>query len=410
MRFHTNMGAVATLLFTLVAFQNVDAGPAYARHQGGVPSPPPIVNVKNFGAMGDGIIDDTNAIQNAVNNALSTHRSVFFPPGTYLHAETIVFNGVAVTGSGNASVLLAANNTSNCGVILTGTGPSIQNMVISTAGLSFGNPNIYVYNAASFTIANDTFVQGAGVSAIKMQSSSVGTVSACYFDGTGNNNDGGVIIEQSHNVSVVNSLFQNEDVGVFVDSAQPSQSIALVSNTIGSVSFPIIAAGIKADGVSSLDIAQNTIQMANSSPFIFSISMTGDDQFTVANNNTWGGQVGIFVQNAGPGSNFVTQNTIHNCGIQAIYTANQSFTNIHITGNQFGECGLLASGPSIGNAVILVVGSDPSGATTFVQNNIYQGHSNGLQSKVTCSFTAPHIPAANVTGNTQTQTALSDHI
>src|SRR5574340_1601544 len=43
-----------------------------------------VVNVKDFGAKGDGVSDDTAAIQAAVNAALASTRKVVFPSGRYL--------------------------------------------------------------------------------------------------------------------------------------------------------------------------------------------------------------------------------------------------------------------------------------------------------------------------------------
>jgi hypothetical protein len=226
-------------------------------------------------------------------------------------------------------------------------------------------------------------------------------------DGTGSANDFGVVIYQGDNVTVANDLFQNESIGIVAGGV--SQFIALLSNTIGNVSFPTLLVGIQTSGVNNLDISQNTIQMRNSSGTV-PINLINADNFNVSNNNTFGGQIGISLSAPGSGSNSITQNTIHNCGVQGILTNNSLSTALQITNNQFGECGLLASGGSFNNAVILVVGSAASGAGTFVQNNSYQGHVNGLTSYVTCQFTTPHIPAVNVTGNTQTQTVLSNHI
>jgi hypothetical protein len=426
MRFRYVSAIAAIAVLTATTFQ-FGAAPSAVAHGGGkviprhqIKTPPKVKavaidNVRDFGATGDGTTDDTTAIQNAANDASINQKGVFFPAGNYLHASPVTFNGVPVTGVGGGSVLIA-NDTANCAVILTGQNVSIQNIVISAQGLA-GNTQIaspktatlLVQNATSFTVANDTIVQGTNMWGVLIFTSTVGTVNSVVCDGTGSGNDIGVVIDQGANVTIANNLFQNEAVGIL--ALGPSLFIALLSNTIGNVSFPTLGVGIKVANVNNFDVAQNTIQMLNSSGTL-PVVVANCDNFSVANNNTFGGGIGISATSNGSGNNFVAQNTIRNCGVQGILISNSASSAIQVTSNQFGECGLFASGSSLDNAVVLVNGTsaDASGATTFVQNNSYQGHINGLTSYVTCSFTSPHIPAANVTGNTQTQTALANNI
>lgn len=56
------------------------------------------ISVKDFGATGDGVTDDTTAIQSAMN----TKRSVFFPTGTYSISDPIYYKGAGqiITGDG----------------------------------------------------------------------------------------------------------------------------------------------------------------------------------------------------------------------------------------------------------------------------------------------------------------------
>src|SRR4051812_15456310 len=52
-----------------------------------------IKNVKDFGAVGDGVADDTAAIQAAVNWTSGANRgTIFFPLGRYVVSEPITFN------------------------------------------------------------------------------------------------------------------------------------------------------------------------------------------------------------------------------------------------------------------------------------------------------------------------------
>src|SRR5215469_3206484 len=51
-------------------------------------------NVKtNYGAAGDGVTDDTGAIQNALNAVGSNNPTLFFPAGTYRITQTLTLAG-----------------------------------------------------------------------------------------------------------------------------------------------------------------------------------------------------------------------------------------------------------------------------------------------------------------------------
>ena len=63
-----------------------------------------IVNVKSFGAKGDGLTDDSDAIQNAVD--ASDGKPVYFPSGTYNTTKTILIpNYCTILGTGVNSVV-----------------------------------------------------------------------------------------------------------------------------------------------------------------------------------------------------------------------------------------------------------------------------------------------------------------
>lgn len=63
-----------------------------------------VVNVKDFGAIGNGIVDDTEAIQFAINLAYTGSRICYIPAGMYLVSDTLLVpEGVKIVGAGSGS-------------------------------------------------------------------------------------------------------------------------------------------------------------------------------------------------------------------------------------------------------------------------------------------------------------------
>jgi hypothetical protein len=65
-----------------------------------------VVNVKDFGAVGNGVADDTAEIQAAVAYALANAKPVYIPAGTYLVSSTITAgSSITIRGDGKSSTL-----------------------------------------------------------------------------------------------------------------------------------------------------------------------------------------------------------------------------------------------------------------------------------------------------------------
>ncbi len=83
---------LAALAFASVSrAQPVDGGAPEAARR--FPESPFVVNVKSppYRATGDGVTDDTAAIQAAINEHVGRHRLLYFPAGTYLVSKTITW-------------------------------------------------------------------------------------------------------------------------------------------------------------------------------------------------------------------------------------------------------------------------------------------------------------------------------
>jgi len=70
-------------------------------------------NVKNFGAVGDGTTDDTNAIRQAVAYTKGLKGGqIYFPPGIYVITDTITIDApVGLVGAGSNSLSLQTNGS-----------------------------------------------------------------------------------------------------------------------------------------------------------------------------------------------------------------------------------------------------------------------------------------------------------
>jgi hypothetical protein len=132
------------------------------------------VSVKDFGAVGDGVTDDTTAIQNAISSIPSTGGEIFFPTGTYLFSSTINVNKpilICGTGSGSTnnsnvgSVLKKAASLNGNGIQLSAIGAKIQNITIQGVA---GNGGDGIVLIESRCILEDVGVFGMGNDGVRI--------------------------------------------------------------------------------------------------------------------------------------------------------------------------------------------------------------------------------------------------
>ncbi len=99
--------------------------------------PPNHVNVRDHGAVGDGLTDDTDALAAAIALAKQHGKTVWLSPGTYLQSRRLTLDGVALRGAGmwHTSILGTMHGTTwagNVGFGLAGDGPSISDLYLAS--------------------------------------------------------------------------------------------------------------------------------------------------------------------------------------------------------------------------------------------------------------------------------------
>lgn len=99
------------------------------------------INVKDFGAKGDNVTDDTLAIQAAIDSA-SNGQTIYFPNGTYITSSALYVGkthpNVSIIGSGN-TIIKSTNSSADVLFLDTVTNCRFSNFTLSHATSGIGN-------------------------------------------------------------------------------------------------------------------------------------------------------------------------------------------------------------------------------------------------------------------------------
>jgi hypothetical protein len=155
------------------------------------------LNVKNFGAVGDGLNDDTAALERAWTRFVNVGGTLLFPPGTYRDSgthitsgwrpgEPAVHDGRLILGQGGVVWAYTGNSTH---FIMSNSVPDIE-------GIEFVN-----WGAGS----NCLYVTGAF---------SKWSIKNCFFNGWMNASQGALVLDDADSVSLSSLQFYLCSVGV----------------------------------------------------------------------------------------------------------------------------------------------------------------------------------------------------
>jgi len=165
------------------------------------------VSVKDFGAVGDGVTNDTAAIQNAINSLPVNGGAVYFPAGTYLTDSLTGVTGLDFYGNGSdyyggSVIKLKTSNTT---------------LITFTDKPQFKVRNILFYGTSNTTEKGED-VSDVGV---YFNNTSAGDIDASF------QNVGFLFFRDcvkivGRNVKFNNCSFSNSKRGVYIPAAQPA--------------------------------------------------------------------------------------------------------------------------------------------------------------------------------------------
>jgi hypothetical protein len=292
------------------------------------------VNVKMFGATGDGMTDDRAAILAA---ALSGAQSVYFPHGTYLVAASFGFPaGVSAYGDGISSLIYAVGATADALLMTIGSNCRIHDIGFKNSDAV--NPNV--------------LLQGSSVSNV--------AVDNCYFE-----TPAGFAVRflsgDSENISISNCYFHDVTYGILTDvnaGNKSLKSIAISNNRFDEVNGDAIE--INNPGTHNLgtQFCQHAVIFGNIIRF---------KTPAVEDSSSSGFGIGL----AGVLDFSVIGNVIHNCRQQGIHVEDYSARGVIASNTIVGS----QASPAGTNAGILV-----GGASNFTinSNNIRDIQGSGI--------------------------------
>lgn len=311
-----------------------------------------VQNVKNWGAVGDGVTNDAAAITSAIAAAATLGGVVVFPPGTYaVGSQIVVSDNVHLHGAGFSEIdgTAAADRGATC-ILRTFTGSSATVLV---SGDDCGLDKIDFDNASTGT-GECVQVTGSRVD--------IGSISCRNSGGDGlriGKTDSGASTANANAWSVHKAIVcGNAGAGMRVDD----------TNTTTSLSYPLGLANANAGYCGLLDARSNGtdgLQLGNCNDNVFSM--------VVSQTNTGCGiRFKTDGTNAGPRCNHILGNDCE-----------------QNTGNdiQIDAATLPATGPGLYNVVIgnrsvsiaprIVDNSTGSLVTEWVANLPYRAYHNG---------------------------------
>ncbi|MEC2345035.1 glycosyl hydrolase family 28-related protein [Paenibacillus barengoltzii] len=163
-----------------------------------------MINVKDQGAKGDGVTDDTSAIQRALDLAASSKGTVYFPEGTYVVNPVntlIVESGTTLKGEGKKSVIQADAHKFGWEMIhASGTGIEISDLMLD--GNHAVNRVLVIGGGSSFVKVNRIAAANATHSSDPASDFYTGVVSGIVIYGDTNHIE--ITNSEIYNIKAVN--------------------------------------------------------------------------------------------------------------------------------------------------------------------------------------------------------------
>jgi hypothetical protein len=179
------------------------------------------VNVKSYGAKGDGVTDDSKAI----TDAIKAGRTVTFPPGRYLISKTLVFNHVDKTHiiATGATILNNDNKIpsfffENSNDLTIEGGTWTRTVLPTTIGLN-NNEHTFTFVGIKGLTVKDIHIIGSpemGICMMNVIDATIdhNTIEKCFRDGIYSHYSANLVYSNNHLEDIKDDAMSMHDYGI----------------------------------------------------------------------------------------------------------------------------------------------------------------------------------------------------
>lgn len=165
------------------------------------------VNAKSFGVLGDGVTDDSVAIQNAINSA----NIVYFPKGTYNFNNIVVPSNSRIIGDGIGITNFFLNSATNPLFNISGDITTVKQNIFFDA-ISFKHSKTHIISGESGVFIVAFRVKNSGINNCEFSEFNAYAIHSQNVDNNATKTEG---------ITVSNSIFRNAgltSIGVYFDT------------------------------------------------------------------------------------------------------------------------------------------------------------------------------------------------
>lgn len=191
-----------------------------------------VVSVKDFGAVGNGVADDTAAITAAIASS-AQGLDVFFPTGTYKVTSAITLptgRAIRFSGTGAGSIITSTGLSAIFYRNTRGDFVEIDSLVFTGSSPAFyydaqDSPLPWNEQFYEYKITNCRFLQFVGTYHLKFNGAREGIIQNCYFQ-----NGDGVYLDFSINAELHGCIWKNTTFGIRAFTG--TEGVRLVGSTM----------------------------------------------------------------------------------------------------------------------------------------------------------------------------------